>query len=61
MKDRKVKGKSQTDGVRWWKVRGGDSTGCLVSIKGGSGRFLADIANLELGKVTVLKREKNES
>jgi len=54
VEDRKVKGKSKTDGVCWWKIRGGNSTGGLVSIKGSSGRFLADIANLELGKVTVL-------
>ena len=59
MKDGKVEGKSKTDGVCWWKVRGGNSTGGLVGIKGSSGGFLADIANLKLGEVTVLQGEWN--
>ena len=54
VKDGEVKSKTKADRVRRRKVRLGDSTGGLVSIKGSSGGFLADIANLELGKVTVL-------
>lgn len=54
VKDRKVQRKTETDRVGRWKVRGGNSTGCLVGIQGAGGRRLAGIAGLEFGEVTVV-------
>merc|ERR1719162_1275164 len=54
VKDGKVKGQTKADGMRWGKVRLGNSTGCLVSIQGGSGGFLSCVSCLEFGKVSVV-------
>jgi hypothetical protein len=54
VEDREVEGQSQSDRMRWWKIRGGNSTGSLVGIEGGSARLLADITSLELREITVV-------
>jgi hypothetical protein len=54
VKDGKVEGQSQSDGMCGRKVGRSDSTGRLVSIQSTSGTLLSGVSGLEFGKITVV-------
>ena len=60
VEDGEVEGQTQTDGVGGREIVGGDGGGGRVGLQGLGGRFLADVAVLELYEGKGSKRARVE-